>query len=93
MMKFPGPGSLIKLIIPAIVIYALLMIYDSGEKRAEAERVLCELGEQAQKLRRENERLQMEIDSSRDDAVIADVARERFALVMPGEIVFYDPSE
>ncbi len=92
-MKFPRTSTLIKLIIPAILLYALFMMLSSGEKRAEGEALLQELRQQAAILRQENEKLQSEIDSAQDDEVIANVARERFALVMPDEIVFYDPTK
>jgi len=90
-MKYPGRGILVKVVILALLIYALFMLADSGAKRAEGQKVLEELRQQAETLRRENEALQLEIDSANDDEVIASVARERFGLVMPDEKVFYDP--
>ena len=53
---------------------------------------LSMLREQAGAIRQENEALQREIEESSLDGVIAAVARERFGLVMPDEIVFYDAS-
>lgn len=92
-MKCPRWTGLVKLIIPAIILYALFMLADSGQKRAEGEALLSELREQAESIRRENEALEREIAASGSDEVIASVARERFGLVMPGEKVFYDLSE
>lgn len=92
-MKFPKTGTLAKLIIPAILIYALFMMADAREKSLEGKELLRGLRQQAETIRRENEILQLEIDSSGNDEVIASVARERFGLVMPDEKVFYDPSE
>ena len=60
--------------------------------RAKAMEELSALAQQASSLRRENEILQREIEESSLDSVIAAVARERFGLVMPNEIVFYDAS-
>jgi len=91
-MKFPKTDTLAKLIIPALLIYALFMIADASEKRAAGEELLRDLQQQARELRQENELLQREIDSADDDEVIAAVARKRFGLVLPDEIVFYDPS-
>ncbi len=91
-MKFPKTGILVKLIIPALLIYALFMLADAGDKRVEGEAALDELRRQAESIRRENEQLQLEIDASGMDEVIASVARERFGLVLPDEKVFYDPS-
>ncbi len=92
MMKFPRTATLAKLIIPALLIYALFMMADAREKSLEGQTLLRELKQQAETIRRENERLQSEIDSAGSDEVIAAVARERFGLVMPDEKVFYDPS-
>lgn len=91
-MKFPRTGTLARLIIPALLAYAVFMIADAHAKRAEGVFQLQQLTEQAESVRRENERLRREIDSADSDEVIASVARERFGLVLPDEKVFYDPS-
>lgn len=92
-MKFPKMGTLAKLIIPAVLLYALFMMADASYKRAAGEELLGTLRQQAEELRQQNERLRREIDCSGDDAVIAAVARERFGLVLPDEKVFYDPPD
>ena len=92
MMKIPKTGTLAKLIIPAVLTYALFMMADAAEKRAAGEELVSQLQQQADELRRENELLRQEIASAGDDEVIAAVARERFGLVLPDEKVFYDPS-
>ncbi len=91
-MKFPKAATLAKLIIPALLIYALFMMADAREKRMEGEALLNGLMQQAESVRRENEILRLEIDSAGSDEVIASVARDRFGLVMPDEKVFYDPT-
>ena len=91
-MKFPKTGTLAKLIIPALLIYALFMMADAREKRIEGEALLEQLQQQAESICRENEAMRREIDASDRDEVIASIARERFGLVMPDEKVFYDPS-
>jgi len=90
-MRRPKTGILAKLLIPAILAYALYMITDAGIKREEGERMLRQLSEQAQQLQQENERLRRDMDAGFVEEVIASIARERFGLVFPDEKVFYDP--
>ena len=47
MMKYPKAGTLAKLIIPAILIYALFMMADAREKSLEGMELLRELRQQA----------------------------------------------
>ena len=91
-MKLPGTGTIAKLIIPAVLSYALFVTADAVRKLSAGEEMLVAMREQAQQLRRENEALRREILSADDDEVLAAVARERFGLVLPDEKVFYDPS-
>lgn len=93
MMNVPGTHTLLKFIIPAILIYALLNIYDLGEDRGQALALLDELKAEAESIELENRRISAEISSAGDDELIAAIARERFGLVMPDEIVFYGPSD
>ncbi len=93
MMKVPGTQTLLKFIIPVILIYALLSIYELKEERARGNALLEQLQSEAESLERENERIASEIASAGNDELIAAIARERFGLVMPDEIVFYGPSD
>ena len=90
-MKIPV-RRIARFIIPIVLAYALINLSDALEKRNRALDELSMLREQASALRQENEALQREIEESSFDSVIAAVARERFGLVMPDEIVFYDAS-
>jgi|GEM_PF-729288 len=90
-MKIPGTQTLLKFIIPAVLIYALLNIYELKEERERGNALLEELRIKAKSLEKENERISSEIASAGDDELIAAIARERFGLVMPDEIVFYGP--
>ncbi len=92
MMKIPGVHTLLKFIIPAVLIYALLNIYELKEERERSDALLEELRIKAESLEKENERLSEEISSAGDEELIASIARKRFGLVMPDEIVFYGPS-
>lgn len=91
-MKFPKAGTLAKLIIPIVLLYALFMTAEALVRRTEAEDYLEQLQQQAESIRRENERLRRETRAADSDEVIAAVARERFGLVLPDEKVFYDPT-
>ncbi len=93
MMKVPGTQTLLKLIIPAILIYALWNIFDLKEERERGNALLEQLRVEAESLEKENARIAAEIASAGDDKLIAAIARERFGLVMPDEIVFYGPSQ
>ena len=90
-MKIPV-RRIARFIIPIVLIYALFNLGDALEKRTKALGELSLLKEQLGSIQRENEALQREIEESSLDSVIAAVARERFGLVMPDEIVFYDAS-
>lgn len=90
-MRFPK-RVIARIIIPAVLIYALFMLAEATEKRAEGEALLLELRQEAESIRRYNERLRREIEQWPSDEAIASVARERFGLVFPDEKVFYDPS-
>ena len=92
-MKIPGVHTLLKLIIPVILIYALLSIYDLKKEKEQGEARLEELRIKTESLEKENERISEEIASAGDDELIAAIARKRFGLVMPDEIVFYGPSD
>ena len=92
-MKKPITETLAKLIIPAVLAYAIFMIADATAKKTEGEELLRVLTEQADTLRRENESLRGELERGFSREVIASIARERFGLVFPDEKVFYDPSE
>lgn len=92
MMKIPGAYTLLKFIIPAILIYSLLTINELAGERERGEALLRELQMKADSIERENERITAEIKSAGDEQFIAAIARERFGLVMPDEIVFYGPS-
>ncbi|MBO5976810.1 MAG: septum formation initiator family protein [Oscillospiraceae bacterium] len=93
MMKIPGVHTLLKFIIPAVLIYALLNIYQLKEERERGSALLEELRIKAESIEKENERISAEIASAGDDELIAAIARKRFGLVMPDEIVFYGPSD
>ena len=92
-MKIPGVHTLLKFIIPAVLIYALLNIYELKEERERGNALLEELRIKAETLEKENARIAEEISSAGDDKLIATIARKRFGLVMPDEIVFYGPSD
>ena len=92
-MKIPGIHTMMKFLIPAVLIYALLNIYQLKEEREQGSALLEELRIKAETLEKENARIAEEISSAGDDELIAAIARKRFGLVMPDEIVFYGPSD
>ena len=90
-MKFPKAGTIARLIIPLLLAYGIFLMADALRLNSELKELHGSLEAQLETVRRENERLQQEIDSASSDEVIAAVARERFGLVLPDEKVFYDP--
>lgn len=79
-----------KILIPALMIYALIGFFSTRAKIARAEELRQEKQAEAQALEEENEYLRYAIEHADDPAVIEDVARSELGLVMPGEKLFYD---
>ena len=89
-MKFKKTSAITKLVIAALIIYAIVSIVSVKSKTADALKETATLQKQVTQLAEANAELQYGIDHSDDDKTIEDIAREKLGLVKPGEIIFYD---
>ena len=91
LMRLPRSRVITKIIVLALIIYAgasLLTIRgnieDARDGLGEARRAVAEL-------EISNAELEYEIENYNEPDVIANIARSSLGLVLPGEIVFFDP--
>lgn len=79
-----------KILIPALMVYAMASLFRTGEKAEAAMERRQELRREAQALAEEVSELWRRVESADDPAVIAEVARSELGLVLPGDKVIYD---
>jgi len=78
-----------RIVILALMCYALLSLASAGRELYAAEAYLRELEAGYTLLQEENRRLRELAENGYDDEQIRLLARQRLGLVMPGEIIFY----
>ena len=91
-MKIKRAGIITKLVILILIVYAVITLITLRERIGEASAQESELEAERDDLRRSNENYRYEIDHSGDEDTIAEIARDKLGLVLPGERVFYDIS-
>jgi len=91
-MKIKRAGILTKIVIAAIIIFALWQLVSISIRVNDAQQIQDALQQQAEELSEDNARLQYALDSADKDSIIAAIARDKLGLVLPGEKVFYDVS-
>ena len=84
-MKFKKASIFTKLVIAALMVYALISLVVVHQRAA--------LQQQVSEMTQSNAELQYQIDHSDDDDMRESVAREKLGLVKPGEKIFYDTSD
>lgn len=89
-MKVRRANILTKLIISALVVYAVVSLIKMQERIERAEQSRDALAEQVRGIEADNASLAYKVEHSSDRETIEDVARSKLGLVLPGEIVFYD---
>lgn len=89
-MKLRKASIFVKIVILALAGYAIVSMMSLKVKLAEAESYRADLEKAVAQMEQENAGLRYEIAHSEDDDTIADIAREKLGLVMPGEKIFYD---
>lgn len=89
-MKLRKASIFVKIVILALAGYAIVSMMSLKVKLAEAESYREDLEKAVAQMEQENAGLRYEIAHSEDDDTIADIAREKLGLVMPGEKIFYD---
>lgn len=89
-MKLKRASIFTKIVLLALIVYAAVTIVHTRSVVAEAETARAALQEQVDAMLRENAELEYDIAHASDPEVIAEVARSKLGLVMPGEKIFYD---
>ena len=84
-----GLSRFIRLVIAALLAYALIRGFTVRRSYEEADAARRELRSEVQELRQETQALQQALDAPPDDREIEESARERLGLVLPDERVFY----
>lgn len=86
-------GILTKIVILALIAYAIFALMGMRAKLQDAEAYRRALAEQVEEKRTVTADLQYKIDHKDDKDTIADVARNDLNLVAPGEKVFYNAGD
>ena len=89
-MKFKRAGILTKIVIAAIIIFALWQLVSVSVRVSDAQQQQEALQQQADRLTEDNARLQDALENADRASVIAAIARDKLGLVLPGEKVFWD---
>ena len=92
-MKVKKASAITKIVIVALIVYAIVSLISVKSKTAEAIREKAQLQQQVNQVAEANAELKYGIDHSTDDQTIEDIAREKLGLVKPGEVIFYDTGD
>ena len=84
-------GRLFRILIPALMIYALANMFVTGAQLEKARGNLALAQEQAKALEEENGALELLLSRADDPEFMEQLARQRLGLVMPEDKVFYGP--
>ena len=91
-MKFKRASIFTKIVILALIVYAVISLIGTRERITVAEADRDAYQAEVDALLRENAELEYDIEHASDDEVIADIARSKLGLVFPGEKILYDVS-
>ena len=89
-MDFGRAGIYIRILIPALMLYALGSLFITGGKLDSAREQLLRAQETVQTLQEQNRELEEQIARSDDPELLEQMARQRLGLVMPEDKVIYD---
>lgn len=92
-MKFKKASIFTKLVIAALMVYAVISLVMVHRQTRQLQDRAATLQQQVSEMTQSNAELQYKIDHSEDDDMIESVAREKLGLVKPGEKIFYDTSD
>jgi cell division protein FtsL len=92
-VKLKKSSAITKIVILALIIYAVASFISVRSKTAEALQEKTALQQKVTQMSEANAELQYGIDHSTDDQTIEDIAREKLGLVKPGEVIFYDTGD
>lgn len=81
--------SIIRIVLLSLLLYAATSLASSGREAQRAGAVKAELSARLAAIRAENMRLLQKLEDNMGEEELAQLARERLGLVMPGEKIFY----
>lgn len=91
-MKFKKAGIITKIVIAALLIYAVVSLVTVRSKTAALNAQTQQLQQQVTDMTQSNAELEYKIEHSEDADTIEEIARDKLGLVKPGEKIFYDMS-
>ncbi len=89
-MKLKKASIFIKIVVLALLVYAVISITATRSEIARAKQQQAELKTQVETALQKNAELEYDIEHSHDNETIAEIARTKLGLVEPGEKIFYD---
>ncbi len=91
-MKFKKAGIITKILIAALLVYAVVSLVTVRSKTAALNAQTQQLQQQVTDMTQSNAELEYKIEHSEDADTIEEIARDKLGLVKPGEKIFYDMS-
>ena len=91
-MKLKRASIFTKIVILALIVYATAALVNTRGRVAAAEADRAALQAKVDVALRENAELEYDIEHAGSPEIIAEIARSKLGLVMPGEKIFYDVS-
>lgn len=89
-MNFGKAEAYIRILIPAIMLYALASLFITCGRLEKAGETLKTAQETVRILEEQNRRIADETERADDPEMMEQMARRRLGLVMPGDLVIYD---
>ena len=89
-MKLKRSSIFTKIVILALIVYAVITLIAVRGRTQAAEADRAALQAKVDAKLQENLELEYDIEHAGDPAVIAEIARNKLGLVMPGEKILYD---
>lgn len=91
-MKLKRSSIFTRIVILALIVYAAVTLASTQRRVAAAEADRAALQAKVDATLLENAELEYDIAHAGDPEIIAEIARSKLGLVMPGEKIFYDVS-
>lgn len=91
-MKFKKAGIITKIVIAALLVYAVVSLVTVRSKTTALNAQTQQLQQQVTDMTQSNAELEYKIEHSEDADTIEEIARDKLGLVKPGEKIFYDMS-
>ena len=89
-MKLTRSSICTKIVIRALIVYGAVLLINTRNQVAAAEADRAALQARVDEMQQKNAELDYDIAHAADPEIIAEVARSKLGLVLPGEKVFYD---